>query len=389
MKNLIFITLFLLFAGQAESAQRKICLNMIVKNESDVICRCLESVKPLIDYWVIVDTGSTDGTQQMIKDFMKDVPGELYECPWVNFSYNRNQALKFASGKADYLLFIDGDNKLVFNKNFKLPFLNKDIYYIRCESNGVIHNQIQLVKSNLNWEWKGVLYETIESPQAKSYGLIKGVMNVLGSDGDRSKDPEKFLNDARILEKALQKNPENSRYVFYLAQSYKEAGDYAQALKYYQKRIEMAGGEEEEIFYSILQTGFLQELLNMTAGTIISSYNKAYLLRPNRVEPLYRLASFYRKMGNYEAAYQAALQGLSISFPEKDMLYVDKWVYDYGLLLEFSIIASALDKPREAMAACRLLLANKEVPSEIRNSIVTSIRNQRERMRLEPPEAPD
>src|SRR5580704_1601575 len=58
---------------------KTICLNMIVKNESRVIQRCLDSVKHIIDYWVIVDTGSTDGTQNVIKDFMKDIPGDLYE----------------------------------------------------------------------------------------------------------------------------------------------------------------------------------------------------------------------------------------------------------------------------------------------------------------------
>src|ERR1700732_422892 len=72
---------------QPESKKKKtVCLNMIVKDETRVIRRCLESVKPVIDYWVIVDTGSTDGTQAMIKDFMKDVPGELQERPWVDFA---------------------------------------------------------------------------------------------------------------------------------------------------------------------------------------------------------------------------------------------------------------------------------------------------------------
>ena len=53
---------------------------MIVKNESKVIERCLGSVKDFINYWVIVDTGSTDGTQQIIKNFMKDaVLNELYD----------------------------------------------------------------------------------------------------------------------------------------------------------------------------------------------------------------------------------------------------------------------------------------------------------------------
>ena len=74
----------------------KVCLNMIVKNENRIIERCLESTKPLIDYWIIVDTGSTDGAQEIIKEFMKDIPGEFYERPWVNLEHNRNETLHLA-----------------------------------------------------------------------------------------------------------------------------------------------------------------------------------------------------------------------------------------------------------------------------------------------------
>src|SRR5690606_5138351 len=100
--------------------------------ETDVICRCLESMLPIIDYWVIVDTGSTDGTQAMIKNFMKEkgVPGELHERPWKNFGHNRNEALTLAKGKADYIVFIDADEYFHYEPGFKLPQLTKDFYYV-------------------------------------------------------------------------------------------------------------------------------------------------------------------------------------------------------------------------------------------------------------------
>ena len=98
---------------------QRIGLNMIVKNEAHVIERCLATVKPWIDHWVIVDTGSTDGTQEVIRNFLRDIPGTLHERPWVDFSHNRNEALELARPTADYLLFIDADETLAMPAGFR------------------------------------------------------------------------------------------------------------------------------------------------------------------------------------------------------------------------------------------------------------------------------
>ena len=68
---------------------------MIVKNESKLILRCLESVRPIVDYVLVEDTGSTDGTQEIIREWLTRVglPGEVYEEPWQDFAYNRSHAL--------------------------------------------------------------------------------------------------------------------------------------------------------------------------------------------------------------------------------------------------------------------------------------------------------
>ena len=73
-----------------ESTDPSICLVMIVKNESQVIKKCLESVKDYIHYWVICDTGSTDGTQQIIKEEILKIlaEGEGKKTWEVNFKYS-------------------------------------------------------------------------------------------------------------------------------------------------------------------------------------------------------------------------------------------------------------------------------------------------------------
>lgn len=340
---------------------------MIVKNESTVIQRCLQSAKPIIDYWVIVDTGSSDDTKDIIKDFMKDIPGELHEKPFVDFSYSRNHALSLAKDKADYILFIDADETLIYDKDFALPILDKDFFYIQTQFNGTTYNRVQLIKSSLNWQWKGVLHEVIDTSEAKSFGILQGVANLVKTDGARSQDPKKFQKDAQLLEKALEKDPLNTRNVFYLAQSYKDAEDYEAALKNYQKRVLM-GGWDQEVFWSLLQIGILNEKLEKPTEEIIYGYQNAYDYRSSRIEPLYYLTNFYRNSKNFLAGYEAALKGLTIK-GSQDILFVEKWIYDYGLLLEFSICAYSMEKYAESLLASYLILANPTIPDNIRTCV--------------------
>jgi glycosyltransferase involved in cell wall biosynthesis len=111
--------------------RQPLCLNMIVKNEAPVIARCLASLRPIIDYWVIVDTGSTDGTQDKIRTLMADLPGELHERPWRDFAHNRTEALELARPHGEYVLIIDADDVLEFEPQFKMPALQKDSYMLR------------------------------------------------------------------------------------------------------------------------------------------------------------------------------------------------------------------------------------------------------------------
>lgn len=361
------------FADDGKVAGKKtVCLNMIVKNEKDVICRCLETVKPLIDYWVIVDTGSTDGTQKIIKDFMKGIPGELHERPWVDFAHNRNQALDFAKNKADYVLVIDADETFKLEQDFRLPNLDKDFYYIMTSFGGMKYARVQLVNNHLNWKWIGVLHEALDCPQAKNAATLQGITNVVFTDGARSKDPKKYYKDAKVLETALKKEPTNKRYQFYLAQSYKDAGELELAIKHYEKRVEM-GGWDQEIYWSLFQVALLKERLEKPNAEVIESYKKAHNYRKTRIEPLYHLANLYRRIGNYQEGYKVAHQALSMPMTQ-DNLFVAQWMYDYGAALEFSICAYWLEKYTEAELSSYLLLAKPDLPANVRECVQNNLK---------------
>ena len=127
-------------------------------------------------------------------------------------------------------------------------------------------------------------------------------------------------------------------------------------------------GWDEEVFWSLLQVAGLKEILKKDSSEILESYQKAYVFRPSRAESLYRIACYQRKLGNYVAAYQAACLGMRLK-ESQDILFVEKWIYEYGLLLEFSIAAYWNDKFFEALLASKLLLSDSSIPKNVKDCV--------------------
>ncbi|MBX9744104.1 MAG: glycosyltransferase, partial [Chlamydiales bacterium] len=318
---------------------KTICLNMIVRNESAVICRCLASVKDRIDTWVIVDTGSEDGTQEIIKEYLKDVPGELHERPWVDFAQNRNEAMELAKGKADYLLFIDADE--ILDRESEWEELTQDIYFINVFYDKGLHLKVEhlrtfLLKNDLEWVWVGILHEQIEEPggeKKRSQGLLDKARLSSIEDGYRSKDSleQKAMTDSATLEKALEKEPTNSRYVYFLAQSYDVAQRAELALKQYQKLIAMPDAHEALVYMSMFRSALLQEQLERPVETVIESYMRVYQRFPRRAEPLFHLANLYIRGKRTFLAYFIARVGLSIPIPHFEAAPVYTEIYKHYL----------------------------------------------------------
>lgn len=370
----IILSFFLLFqslTAHETPPKKTVCLNMIVKNESQVITRGLDSAKPLINYWVIVDTGSTDGTQAVIKECLKDIPGELHERPWVNFAHNRNEALALAKGKADYVLILDADDQYVLDQGFALPPLAEDAYHISIQDNGSKYSRLQLIKNDIGWKWVGVVHEVLVGSEAKSYGTLEGITYLRSAGGDRSRDPKKYHKDAALLEAALAENPTNARDQFYLAQSYRDAGEYELALKNYQKRVDL-GGWEEEVFFSLFQIARLQEILKRPHETIVAGYYAAYHYRPSRMEPLYHLARYYRMRGDFELGYLVSQTALGVPM-SADLLFVEKWAYDYDLLLENTICAYWIGRYEECRDGSLKLLLGLKTPTNVTECVTKNL----------------
>ena len=154
---------------------------MIVRNETAVIRRCLDSVKSILDYWVICDTGSTDNTPEIIQETLSGIPGELHRAQWVDFGHNRTQALKLAKDKADYHLLLDADMTLNVTGEFREKPA-ADAFFLRHK--GAIDYWIErLVSDRHDWRYVGPTHEYIWSDTAKSKAKLVELSVVHHEDG--------------------------------------------------------------------------------------------------------------------------------------------------------------------------------------------------------------
>ncbi|MFJ9902550.1 glycosyltransferase [Streptomyces sp. NPDC101152] len=341
-----------------------ICLCMIVKNEADVIERCLASVRDLVHTWVISDTGSTDGTQRLIRRALDGIPGELHEEPWVDFGHNRTLNIRHARGKADYLLLLDADH--VLRQEGPLPRLTADAYTIRHE--GTTEYRIRrLVRGDIAWRYEGVTHEHLTADHDATEEKLGALVVEDHADGGSRHD--KFERDARLLGAEMKRDPGNTRTVFYLAQTMRDMGNTAEAIRLYEHRAAM-GGWAEEVYYSLLQVGVLHaDSGDWPAG--MDALTRAWESRPQRLEACYELASRLRVMGRHHTAHAVILAGLDREQPD-DILFTQPWVYRWGLLSEFSITAYWVGDPEGSLKACDRLLAMPDLPPAHRKQTLTN-----------------
>ena len=364
------------------SRTKTITLCMIVKDEARVIERCLASVLPIIDNWVIVDTGSTDGTQEKIRKFFENVgiPGKLYERPWKNFGHNRSEALELARTEGDYAYMIDADEVLVFEPGFDpeqfKSGLNADIYNIFAEYGGTKYHRPQMTSTKKRFYYRGILHEYVDChDEIQTRDFARGFKNTPIQDGNRSSQPMKYERDAERFEEALkgEVDPKDfNRYHFYLAQSYRDSQQWEKALAAYMKRAEL-GGWNEEVFYSLYQAGRIMEVLNKNIDDIIKVYFNAYQAAPYRAESLWAAARLCRLNIRFDQAYTFAKQGLKCRCPE-GALFIAAPVYEWMLLDEFAIAAYWTGHFKESRQVSVALLQGNRFPPDQKERIETNLK---------------
>lgn len=261
--------------AKSSSKSYTICLNMIVKNESHIIEKTLINLCSYVEFdaYYISDTGSTDNTISIIRDFFhkRNIPGEIEQVAWRDFGFNRTLSLQMAFQKTDYLLIFDADDAI--HGKFVMPDkLTHDAYQLKL-GDSFVYLRTLIVNNRKRWKFVGVLHEYIACiDKEESSATIEGEYFVeSGRSGSRSNNPNKYINDATVLEKgyidemAGHKRGDGSgdknlaeRYSFYCAQSYMDAGIVYidKSIEWYLRVLEQQNWSQEK-YYSALCLGNL------------------------------------------------------------------------------------------------------------------------------------
>jgi tetratricopeptide (TPR) repeat protein len=362
---------------------------MIVKNEAHVILRCLESVRPLVDYVVIEDTGSTDGTQQIVTDWLwrENLPGVVIEEPWRDFAYNRSDVLaKLREAKdIDYAFIIDADDVLIFDPDVRIDELKRGLvaecYTVDIVSGAVIYQRLQLCKNNKPFYFRGVVHEYLDCQDGiPTIGHVNGLYIRYNHDGARSLDAETDMRDTQLMESAILTEPDRlirARYAFHLAQNYGARNDLQKALHYYLLRADMGWETDrdlEEVYVCLVQAARIKEALRFDCDDIAGTYKRAIELDvvPRRAEAIHGISRLFRIVGRNSDGYEMAKTGLDLPMPK--WLFFGKWIYEYGLLDEFAINSCRIGKYEESLAAGIRILETNKIPPHERPRIVANAR---------------
>ena len=320
-------------------------LTMIVKNESRTLARTLASVKSFINKWVILDTGSTDGTQDLIRHELAGVPGELYEEPFIDFATSRNRALELAGQATEFVMWLDADDELV-NGSALVEFLEREVeraeetYFIRismgsgANSPRICFDSSRVTRARAGWRFKGVVHEVLMHPERQPPSRrIPDVFirhDATADSAERSR--LRWERDVVLLGQAAEADPNDTRTAYYLAKTLLWLGRNAQAEQAFNRRISL-GGWCEEVFDSKMMLASLASTSSAENSWTKAQelYLDAHLFAPHRAEPLYDIALHYDRLGQHALTYVFARRGFDIPLPTKDTLFVDEEVYMWKL----------------------------------------------------------
>jgi glycosyltransferase involved in cell wall biosynthesis len=306
----------------------KLILNTIVKDEAHCILIMLESAAKISDAIVIADTGSTDGTQDLIRKFGEDnnIPTYVFERPFDDFEKSRNFGMEKARDVVKELgwdsndcwtWWCDADETIIVDPKFDKKQFNKDLFMINTYIGQMKYTRNTFARVSKPFRFYGPVHEFIVcDDQNITSGLAENIhvdVKMIGASwqGDIS---QKYLSHSHKLEAYIAADRKDPRWIFYTAQSYHDSASMKdnkeeneerlrRSLKYYRERVSRTDGYAEEIYYAQYRIGTIMRILEEPWHLTHMELLKAYQIDPLRGESIKVIIDHYLQMGDWHMAY--------------------------------------------------------------------------------------
>lgn len=329
-----------------------IILSVLIKDNAKIIERCLNSAKDLISGLVILDTGSTDNTVTLCKDWIKNnkISAMMGEIQFENLGHSRTKLFQLAQNFAKskemdlsktYALMLDPDMTLESKDDRELTAPG---YLVKVKTVNLYYYKLALARLDCNWKTELVLGEKWSCGQEAEVLSDWKIYNHTDSEEDRF---------TRNLELLLPVKDSNSLYLYYLGKNYKDTGHHAKAIEYYKKCIEK-GGDNPEVWQSLFDISKCYNDLDRWPEAL-AHYLKAYEKNPKRSEPLLEIAHHYRVAGSCNLAMTFAKLGIKIPRPDYKDWPVDWEIYKYKFAQEMNIAGFYSGERERGFLACEAI----------------------------------
>lgn len=313
-------------------------LLMIVKNSGDILRDCLIHNKQFIDYYTILDTGSSDNTKNIIKEELKDIKGILLEdSTFTNFKDARNKVLKHASRTCKYLIFLDDSycinggkelRELLIKQNSPCLSISIGNLYGNTLQNDYLSNRIFNSSSNLTYKFRVHEYINVKPEDIFQITNKKIFINDIETNSHKNRSVMRYKKDIIWLMEDLKDYPQHPRILYYIAKTYYNLEQYTEACEYFNQLKNIHPNDPEYQFASEYELACLTFLLNDD----IKQFEKSLLHienRFNRIESFYKLAVIYKDSGDIALADKYLTIIIHCQKPHLANTLLEHEIYDF------------------------------------------------------------
>jgi tetratricopeptide (TPR) repeat protein len=346
---------------------------MIVRNETRTLPRLVASLDGVIDEWCIIDTGSDDGTPEVVLELLGHLPGRLEHRPWKDFGHNRTELVRLCRTLpgVTHLLLADADMTVSITDDFRTQLGRQScpMLLVPVRVGGNEYRMPYLVRNDIDWYYESPTHEYLTADAGFEWAHFDDLVITHHEDGGTRID--KYERDRLLLETRIVERPDDARSVFYLARTLRDLGRADEAIAMYERRVAMGRWEQEQ-YICLLEIGDIHALSGRAADAAWA-WQRAIGVRPSRAESYHRLGQLLNAQRMYAAA-RVVLDRAAQLEPSDDQLFVERSVERWGVAFEhalacwwtgdrpfadsvFAELSERPDVPEAVRVACRRNLA--------------------------------